>query len=123
MFFKPDPERVALLKYLVAKLGLVVLMAVLAVLLPVLLPLALLSLAVSERLRRCPNCGQRGTLRDVTPPRSPVAVTGDETGALWLPRSRVVMTRVFRCKVCSALFESRGDEPLCPVSGDPVPSS
>lgn len=123
MFFEPDPERVALLKYLVAKLGLVVLMAVLAVLLPVLLPLALLSLAVSERLRRCPNCGRRGTLRDVTPPHPSIAATGDETGALWLPRSRVVMTRVFRCRVCVALFESRGDEPLHRVFDGSVPSS
>lgn len=122
MSAKPRPELAELLKYVGAKLLLLVLLAALAVSLPVLLPMLLLGLFISERLRHCPNCGRRGTLRDVTPPRPSVPEDEGEGGwakqDLYISRPRIVVTRVWRCQACGASFEGRGEEPLRRVAED-----
>lgn len=78
----------------------------LLLLMPVILFLALPILTLAERWRRCPNCGLRGTLRDVTPPPPPLP--GDED--FWSVRRRTIRTRLWRCELCEAEFEERGDD-------------
>lgn len=56
-----------------------------------------------ERLRPCPNCGLRGTLRDITPPPPPLPEDED----FWLIRRRIVRTRLWRCELCEAEFGER----------------
>lgn len=79
------------------------------VLLPVLiliLPVLLGWLAVGERLARCPACGRRGGLHDVTP-----LLTHAPEG--WrLRRSRMVRTRELACHHCGAHFLEPPGEPL-----------
>ena len=103
----------SLLRETALKLLLLLALPLFLVLALALLPVALLAAAWSERRRRCPNCGLRGTLHDVTPPRPPMPEDGNWRTTL-IPR--VVTTRVWRCEVCGATFEGTDGQPLRQVS-------
>ncbi len=81
----------------------------LVVLLPVLIlvaPAVLAWFALSERLARCPACGRRGTLSDVTP-----LLEHAPQGWRWR-RSRLVRTRELTCRHCGARFLQAPGEPM-----------
>ena len=83
-------------------------------LLPVLIllaPAVLAWLALSERLARCPACGRRGSLHDMTP------LVEHSTEGWRLRRSRLLRTRELACQRCGAHFRQPPGEPLQRVEG------